>query len=163
VETLKDISNQSNPRRLVDVKLDKPALKIGVDDLKLTVNSSHDGYVYVVLIGSDAKSFYVLFPNGHDADNKILKQKPMQIPRPNWQITAAGPAGTDQLLVMVTDSPRQINTLAMAPPTAAEPFTYALNDIGGRASLIDFLAGSGVNGRSQSFGAKLLTVKEVNK
>ena len=138
-------------------------MKIGVDELKLTVKSSHDGYLYVVLLGSDAKSFYVMYPNGLDTDNKISKQKPVQIPKPHWQIKAAGPAGTDQLLILVTDSPRQINSLSMAPPTASEPFTFALNDIGGRAALIDFLTGSGVNGRSSSFGAQLLMVKEVEK
>jgi hypothetical protein len=163
LETLKDIVNQRNPRRLVDTKLDKPVMKIGVDELKLTVKSSHDGYLYVVLLGSDAKSFYVMYPNGLDADNKISKQKPVQIPKPHWQIKAAGPAGTDQLLILVTDSPRQINSLSMAPPTASEPFTFALNDIGGRAALIDFLTGSGVSGRSSSFGAQLIMVKEVEK
>ena len=163
LETLKDIVNQRNPRRLVDTKLDKPVMKIGVDELKLTVKSSHDGYLYVVLLGSDAKSFYVMYPNGLDTDNKISKQKPVQIPKPHWQIKAAGPAGTDQLLILVTDSPRQINSLSMAPPTASEPFTFALNDIGGRAALIDFLTGSGVNGRSSSVGAQLLMVKEVEK
>lgn len=161
IETLKDILNQRNPKRVVDIKIDKPTLKIGVDSLKLEIKSNQDGYLYVILLGSDAKSFYVLYPNGLDKDNKIAKQKPLQIPKPHWEIKAAGPEGTDQLLIMVTDSPRKINTLSMASPTAAEPFTYALNDIGGRAALIDFLTGSGINGRSESFGAKLVTVKEV--
>jgi hypothetical protein len=163
LETLKDILNQRNPKRLVDVKMDKPVLKIGVDSLKMDIKSSQDGYLYVILLGSDAKSFYVLYPNGLDSNNKISKLKPVQIPKLDWEIKAAGPAGTDQLLVMVTDSPRQINTLAMASPTAAEPFTYTLNDIGGRAALIDFLTGSGINGRSESFGAKLISIKEVVK
>jgi len=49
----------------------------------------------------------------------------------------------------------------MADPTSAEPFTYALNDIGGRTALINFLTGTGIDGRSESFAAKLLTIKEV--
>ena len=163
IETLKDILNQRNPKRVVDVKIDKPTLKIGVDSLKLEIKSNQDGYLYVILLGSDAKSFYLLYPNGLDSNNKISKLKPMQFPKPDWEIKAAGPEGTDQLLIMVTDSPRQINTLTMASPTAAEPFTYTLNDIGGRAALIDFLTGSGINGRSESFGAKLVSVKEVQK
>lgn len=163
IETLKDIINQSNPKRSVEVKPDKSIMKIGVDALKLEIKSSHDGYLYVVLLGSDAKSFYILYPNGLDSDNKITKLKPVRIPRPSWEIKAAGPAGTDQLLVMITDSPRQLNSLVMASPTASEPFTYALNDLGGRSALIDFLTGSGVKGRSESFGAKLISVKEVGK
>ena len=66
-------------------------------------------------------------------------------------------------LVMVTDTPRKINTLTMSTPTSTDPFTYTLNDLGGRAALIDFLTGSGVDGRSESFGAKLITVQEAEK
>jgi hypothetical protein len=161
IETLKDIISQRNPKRSVEVKMDKSTMKIGVDALKLEIKSSHEGYLYVVLLGSDAKSFYILYPNGLDSDNKISPQKPVRIPRPSWAIQAAGPAGTDQLLVMVSDSPRQLHSLVMSSPTASEPFTFALNDLGGRAALIDFLTGSGVNGRSESFGAKLVSVKEV--
>jgi hypothetical protein len=62
---------------------------------------------------------------------------------------------------MVSDSPRKLDNLKMAEPTAAQPFTYALNDIGGRAALINFLTSSGSDGNSESFGAKLLAVKEV--
>ena len=163
VETLKDILNQRNPKRSVDIKVDKKIMRIGVDALKLDIKSSHNGYVYVVLLGSDKKSFYLLYPNALDTDNRITRQKPTQIPKPNWEIRAAGPAGTDHLLVMVTDSPRQINALNMSTPSSTEPFTYALNDLPGRAALIDFLTGSGVNGRSESFGAQLITIQEVNK
>ena len=60
---------------------------------------------------------------------------------------------------MVSDSPRKLNTLTMAEPTAAEPFTYSLNDIGGRSALINFLTSSG--GKSESFGAKIVAIKEV--
>jgi hypothetical protein len=51
--------------------------------------------------------------------------------------------------------------LTLSAPTANEPFTFTLNDIGGRASLINFLTGSGIDGRSESFGAKLISIKEV--
>jgi hypothetical protein len=157
--TLKDIEQQRNPRRLVDVKLSKPVMKIGKDSLDLSVKSSHDGYIYMILLGSDAKSFYVLYPNGLDRNNMIKAGQTVRIPKPDWEVKAAGPAGTNNLLVMVSDAPRKLNTLVMAEPTAAEPFTYALNDIGGRSALINFLTTS--DGRSESFGAKLVSIKEV--
>ncbi len=159
--TLQDIEQQHNPKRQVDVKVGKSAMKIGTDRLELTIKSSHDGYVYMVLLGSDAKSFYVLYPNGLDKDNQIKAGEPLQIPRPDWQIKAAGPVGTNNILVMVSDSPRKLDNLTIAAPTANEPFTYALNDIGGRSALVNFLTGSGVDGRSESFGAKLVAIKEV--
>jgi hypothetical protein len=158
--TLHDIEQQRNPKRQLDVKLAKSELKIGKDILDLTLKSSHDGYVYIVLLGSDSKSFYILYPNGLDMDNRIKAGKALQLPKPDWQIKAAGPVGTNNILVMVSDTPRRLEKLTMATPTAAEPFTYELNDLGGRSALINFLTGTG-DGRSESFGAKLLTVKEV--
>lgn len=157
--TLKDIEQQSNPRRVVDVKLSKPVMKIGKDSLDLSIKSSHDGYIYMILLGSDAKSFYVLYPNGLDKNNAIKAGQTVRIPKPDWEVKAAGPAGTNNLMVMVSDTPRKLNTLVMAEPTAAEPFTYALNDIGGRSALINFLTSS--DGKSESFGAKLVAIKEV--
>ena len=159
--TLKDIEQQRNPKRLVEVQVSKPALKIGKDSLDLRIKSSHDGYLYLILLGSDSKSFYVLYPNGLDKNNQVKAGQTVRIPRPDWEVKAAGPVGTNNLLVMVSDSPRKLNTLTMSEPTAAEPFTYALNDIGGRSALIHFLTSSGTDGKSESFGAKLVAVKEV--
>ena len=158
---LKDIEQQRNPRRVVDVKVSKPAMKIGKDSLDLSIKSSHDGYIYMILLGSDAKSFYVLYPNGLDKNNAIKAGQTVRIPKPDWEVKAVGPVGTNNLLVMVSDTPRKLNTLTMAEPTAAEPFTYALNDIGGRSALINFLTSSGTDGKSESFGAKLIAIKEV--
>ena len=158
---LKDIEHQRNPKRKVEVKLSKPALKIGKDLLDMSIQSSHTGYVYLVLLGSDSKSFYVLYPNGLDQNNKILAGQTLRIPKPEWQIKSVGPAGTNQMLVMVSDSPRKLDKLVMAEPTASEPFTYALNNFEGRSALIRFLTSSGADGTSESFGAKIISVKEV--
>ena len=157
--TLRDIEQQRNPKRVVDVKVSKPVMKIGADSLDLSIKSSHDGYIYMILLGSDAKSFYVLYPNGLDKNNAIKAGQTVRIPKPDWEVKAVGPVGTNNLLVMVSDSPRKLNTLTMAEPTSAEPFTYALNDIGGRSALINFLTSS--DGKSESFGAKLVAIKEV--
>jgi hypothetical protein len=159
--TLQDIEQQRNPKRKLEVKLTKSVLKIAKDSLELTIKSSHDGYVYLVLLGSDAKSFYILYPNGLDMNNRIKAGVPLKLPRPDWQIKAAGPAGSNNLLVMVSDSQRKLDKLTIAQPTAAEPFTFSLNTMSGRSALINYLTGSGNSGRSESFGAKLITIKEV--
>lgn len=159
--TLRDIQQQSNPRLVVDVKLSKSVLKIGKDALDLSVKSSHDGYIYLVMLGSDRKSFYVLYPNGLDRDNQIKAGQTRKLPRPDWQLEAAGPAGEDHLLVMVTASPRKIDRLEMTEPDAKNPFTFALNEIGGRAALVNFLVHNKDGEGSERFGAKLLTFKEV--
>ncbi|PUE62548.1 hypothetical protein B9Z45_04325 [Limnohabitans sp. 2KL-17] len=159
--TLTDIVQQRDPRIVLDVKLSKPVLKIGKDALDLSIQSSHDGYIYLVLLGSDRKSFYVLYPNGLDKDNRIKAGQTRKLPRPDWQLEAAGPPGIDHLLVMVASSPRQIDRLVMTAPSATNPFTYALNEIGGRAALINFLVHNKEGEGSERFGAKLLTLKEV--
>lgn len=87
-------------------------MRILKDPLQLTVTSPRTGYVYVALAGSDQKSLYLLFPNAVDGDNRIEANQPMQLPRKGWRITAAGPKGFDTVLVMVSDSPRDLSTLA---------------------------------------------------
>ncbi len=159
--TLREIASQGNPRRQVEVTLSRPSLKIGSDALALTVKARYDGYVHLVLLGSDRKSFYLLFPNGLDTDNRIKANQPLTLPRPDWSLLAQGPAGTDHLLVLVSDTPRDLKSLTASPPDSAAPFTFSLNDLPGRAALIDFFAGRGVTGLSESFGAKLLSIQEV--
>ena len=159
--TLKDIEAQRNPRRKVEVTLSKPTMKISKDALELTVRSSHDGHVYLVMLGSDAKSFYVLFPNGLDMENTIKANQTLRLPRPDWKLMAQGPAGTNQLLVVVSDTPRDVKALRELPHTSAAPFTFSLNDLPGREALFDFFAGRGVTGSSETYGARLLAVKEM--
>lgn len=159
--TLREIAAQADPRRKVSVTPSRATLRIGRDSLGLSLRSSHDGYVYLVLLGSDGKSFYVLFPNGLDADNRIAANQELTLPRPEWRFVANGPAGTDHVLALVTETPRDLSALSLAKPDAAAPFTYALSDLAGRAALVDFLAGRGVTGASERFGARVLSVKEV--
>jgi Caspase domain/Domain of unknown function (DUF4384) len=159
--TLKDIEQQRNPKRSIEVKVNKPTLKIGKDLLDLSIKSKTDGYLYLVLLGSDASSFYLLYPNGLESDNFIKAGQTVKVPKPDWGIKAAGPEGTDRLLVMVSDSPRKLDTLQMAKPTEKAPYTFALNDLGGRSALINYLTGSGIDGKSESFGAQLISIKEV--
>ncbi|MEY4712787.1 MAG: hypothetical protein RIS88_2237 [Pseudomonadota bacterium] len=161
LSTLKEIEAQRNPKRRVDITMDKSELRIGKDPLNLKIKSARDGYVYLVLLGSDRKSFYILFPNGLDRDNAIRANVTMNLPRPDWKVVAQGPAGTDHMLVVVSDTPRDLSALTLSPPDAKAPFTFALNDLPGRAALFDFFSGGGVTGSSESFGAKLITIKEV--
>ena len=163
--------NQRDAKRKVQVTLSQSQLKIGKDALDFAVQSDRTGYLYVALAGSDNKSVYVLFPNGLDRDNKITAGKPLQLPRPNWRVKAAGPAGTDALLVMVTDAPRDLNLLAASK---AGPFLASLNDSQGRAQLGALMAVSQSNPGckkaatragnalcSDAYGASIITLEEL--
>ncbi len=159
--TLALVENQANPKRKIQVKLSSSVLKIGKSNLEMAITSSHNGYVYLVLLGSDAKSFYILFPNGLDSNNYIKAGQPLKLPRESWEVMAAGPPGVDQVLVIVSDSPRKLDGLVLQEPTSNDPFTYALNNLDGRSALVDFLTNSSIPGASESFGAKRVTVQEV--
>jgi hypothetical protein len=123
-------------------------------------------------VGSDRESLYVLFPNALDARNEVEPGKPLQLPRANWRVRAGGPAGANELLVLVADAPRDLSAL---PATKAGPFLKSLNDAHGRASLGALMTRSrlgtaectGSNRRkapaqcSDAFGAALLKLEEV--
>ena len=159
--TLQDIEAQRNPQRILNVKLAKKSLKIDKDYLDLQIKSNNDGYLYLVLLGSDKKSFYVLYPNKLETNNFIKAGQTISLPGQSWQIKAAGPAGIDHILVMVSDSPRDLKSLEALGADPNSPFVYALNNLKGRGALIDYLTGKNLEGRSEKFAAKILTVTEV--
>jgi hypothetical protein len=158
--TLQDIAAQADPRRTPLVSGQSRALRIGRDFLDLTITPPRDGFLYVVLLGSDARSFYLLFPNALDMDNRVRAGQPVRLPREDWRIRAAGPAGTNQVLVVVSDAPRTLDRLSRSKPDAKSPFTFALNSLGGRSALFDFLTSAPAGG-TEAFGAHLFSVEEV--
>ena len=159
--TLKDIEAQRNPMRKLDIKLAKKTLKINQDYLDLQIKSSHDGYLYLVLLGSDKKSFYMLYPNKLDGNNRIQAGKTINLPNQTWQIKAAGPAGVDHILVLVADSERDLKALEALGADKNSPFVYALNNPSGRSAVINYLTGKSPDGISERYGAQIITVTEV--
>ena len=159
--TLKDIEAQRNPMRKLDIKLAKKTLKINQDYLDLQIKSSHDGYLYLVLLGSDKKSFYMLYPNKLDGNNRIQAGKTINLPNQTWQIKAAGPAGVDHILVLVADSERDLKTLEALGADKNSPFVYALNNPSGRSAVINYLTRKSSDGASERYAAQIITVTEV--
>lgn len=164
-QALAQLFEQRDGKRQVRARLGSGSLRIGRDTLDLSVLSDRSGYVYVALAGSDNQSLTLLFPNELDAQNRIEKDQQLLLPRPHWPVKAAGPAGTDTLLVMVTDAPRDWKAL---PKAGGSPFARALNDAQGRTRLNTLLGGiapgscrpSAVQACSDAYGAVMLTVEE---
>jgi hypothetical protein len=146
--TLQDIHAQRNPRRLVDMSVSRPSMRIGKDALELTVRSSHDGHVYLVMVGSDAKSFYVLFPNGLDGDNRIQGQPAASAAAAGLEAHGPGPGGHEPPARGVPTRRATSRRCASSRRRAAAPFTFSLNDLPGRSALFDFIAGRGITGSS---------------
>lgn len=131
-QALRQMFDQRDAKRRVQLTAGKDKLQIGQDALDLTVQSDRAGYVYLALAGSDNQSVYMLFPNDLDRNNKIEAGQSLLLPRPNWRVQASGPAGTDHLLVLVTDAPRDLSGLSA---NKAGPFVTSLNDAQGRTRL----------------------------
>ncbi|MDN0075107.1 caspase family protein [Crenobacter sp. SG2303] len=173
-DILEQIHAQRDGGRELKVELKASQLKIGQDKLAMSITSPQDGYLYIALAGSDSKSLYLLYPNRLDSDNAIKAGQTVQLPRKAWQIDAGGPVGRDSLLVMVTDSPRQLKQLKAE---AVGPFMQTLLDMQGRSLLQQVLATSdnGRNGEcsatlrnlqvskrcSDAFASSLLNLQEV--
>lgn len=122
---LEGLHAQRDDRWAVQVQVPRTRLKIGADTLDFSVQSARDGHVYVFYKGTKPDSLYLLFPNPLDKDNRIRAGETMRLPRPDWTVSPLGPPGTDHLLVMVTESPRDFSAFALPPQyvSAAGPFT----------------------------------------
>jgi len=172
-QALNRLFNQRDGKRKVEVTAAKTQLKIGQDTMDFSVKSSKAGYVYVALAGSDNKSLYVLFPNDLDKNNRIEAGQTMLLPRPNWKVRSQGPEGSNQLLVFVSDGPRDLSSLSKSK---AGPFIVSLNNSEGRAELGALMSRSAIGANagcaataarasnpqcSDAFGAAMLRVDEI--
>ena len=172
-DALKQMYDQRNAKRKVRVTLTKEQLVIGKDVLEFSVQSDRAGYVYAALAGSDGKALYMLFPNDLDQNNRIEAGQTLKLPQGKWRIKSSGPVGTNHLLVMVADAPRDLQALSAKKEG---PFMTSLNDASGRAQLGALLTSSKaistavcqntVSAKnnplcSDAYGASLLSIKEV--
>ena len=161
---LEQIHEQRDGKRSVTVRPTRERLRIGTDVLAFGVTSSHSGQVYVAMLGSDGQTLYLLFPNRLDTANTIKAGETLALPRANWNIAAGGPPGTDKLLVIVADGPRDLPALAGGQ---AGPFVMPLTDARGRAQL-QWLMGTNArqgaackdSGCSDAFGSALVGIEE---
>ena len=172
-DALKQMYDQRNAKRKVRVTLTKDQLVIGKDALEFAVQSDRAGYVYAALAGSDGKALYMLFPNDLDQNNRIEAGQTLKLPQGKWRIKSSGPVGTNHLLVMVADAPRDLQPLSAKKEG---PFMTSLNDASGRAQLGALLTSSKaistavcqntVSAKnnplcSDAYGASLVSIREV--
>ena len=158
--TLEDIFAQRNGRLKVEVTAPK-SLVIGKDPFAFSVRSNTNGYLYAVMLGSDGKSFYLLYPNKLDQDNQIKANVTYKFPKPGWSIKAAGPEGTNRVLFVVSQSPRDPKIFALDEVSGGGPFAFSLAEMTARKRLVDFFLGRGVKGKNGQMAASLVSVAEV--
>jgi hypothetical protein len=102
---LQDIRAGSDKSYKIGLKPAKSSVRIGEDSLQFDVDTNMDGYLYIFQIGSDGKSVNLLFPNAVDTDNRLPAGK-HSFPRPTWALKAAGPAGVDHLMALLSSEPK---------------------------------------------------------
>jgi hypothetical protein len=166
-EILAELHSQRDGSRRVVATARQAQVKIGTQPLQIDITPARDGHLYVALAGSDGKSLYLIFPNELATDNRVNAGQRVSLPGQGWEVVAGGPAGTETLLVMVTDAPRDLSSLANE---RAGPFMKTLLDGEGRARL-QWILSNGTPGKdcgkpgaascSDAFGAALLRVQAV--
>ncbi len=176
-DLLAQIHAQRDATRVLTVSANPKVMRISRDPLRINIQSPTAGYVYVALAGSDQKSLYLLYPNTLDSNNRIEANQSIELPKAGWRITAAGPKGVDTVLVMVTDSPRDLSQLG---GEKAGPFLKTLLTPEGKNQL-QWLMGNSENsdqkicqvgGRkrnlavteecSDSFSSALIQIQEID-
>lgn len=158
--TLSDIFNGRDDRRTVELTPTKNKLKIGNDKFQFSVRSSNAGYLYLLMVGSDGKTFDLLFPNKLDGDNHIQAGQAVQFPRSNWEVVAQGPTGNDHILAIVADAPRDLSKLSI---TNAGPFSVVSATQGGKRGIHLVTSSSSVALQTECSDARKrnLAVKQV--
>ena len=141
-KALADLRAASDPNYKVVLELRGPhkdELRIGTDFLDFSVRSNRAGYLYVLQVGSDGKTFNQLFPNKIDADNRIGIETPLDLPRSNWRVRAGGPTGNSYLLAIVAPEQRNFvrtmdtqSTIPHAPTTGYVTRTLQVEAANGR-------------------------------
>ncbi len=106
---LNDLHHAASPAFLVKINLANEKLKINIDPLNFSVSTNKNGYLTILQVGSDGKTFNRLFPNDNDQNN-FIKTGTTVLPRPSWQIKAGGPSGNSYLLAIVSEAPRDFST-----------------------------------------------------
>jgi hypothetical protein len=107
VAALDDIRAMRDPSISLSLSPAKRTMRINQDFLDFSVSTSAQGYLYILHVGSDGKTFDLLFPNKEDSNNYITAGT-QNFPRSNWRVRAAGPAGKNHLLAVLTDKPKDL-------------------------------------------------------
>ena len=108
------IVSAQTPSFTVEAKTDKPAYRIDKDAAAFNVKASRDGFVYLMLYGTDGKLMQI-FPNQGNPDNAIKAGKALRLPPAgkDWGLVPGGPAGTDHWVAIVSKNKRDFAGLGL--------------------------------------------------
>ncbi len=99
-----------SPDFKVDVSVPKAQLRLRRDNLRFTVQSAVDGHVYVMALGPDG-SLVMLLPNSAAPNLRVRAGQPLRLPPDSSPFVASEPLGREDLLVLVSPTPRNFDSL----------------------------------------------------
>jgi serine/threonine protein kinase len=146
---------------------DKPQLKINKDKLTFKVKTEKEGYLYVLMHGTDG-AVIQLFPNGEAKNNLIRADSTLSLPsgKGNWDIGVGGPPGIDHFIAIVSKYPRDFSSLGLK---VREGFGQTTAEAAGELAKAQSGGASIFAGRpvctppcSDDYGASVFTVEEIN-
>ena len=103
------IFEQRDRDQTVSVTLPRTQVTINQDRLRFNVSSARGGYLYVLMVGTDRRNFWLLFPNEVDADNRIPALGRLDLPRKDWELQVTGPPGTNLFIAVVSENRRDFS------------------------------------------------------
>jgi hypothetical protein len=154
-----------DPDWSVKVDTGSDSVRIGQDRLRFKVRSARDGYLYLLMVGTDRAHFYLLFPNALDGNNRIAANTELQLPRPGWSMVAGGPPGTNRFMALVAASPRDFANAGLKVSQPFSEFDLAATERAFQADGPGALAGKAVGCRESpdicgAFGAATFEIRE---
>ena len=169
IKTLEEIFQARNREHTVSISVDKRQVRIGKDALRFSIHSSKPGYVYLLMVGTDRSQFWLLFPNAIDKNNRISSDRPLDLPRSNWRMDAAGPPGTDHFIAIVSESPRDFGDAGLKPngPFSEFPLLAMMLPQQETVGMAPIFAGKASCAENQTtkcselYGAEAFTIEEV--
>lgn len=162
IATLDDIFEQRSHQLDLRIKLERSKLKIGRDFLSLTVTPSTSGRLFLFLLGSDLKTYYLLFPNRLDRENEMAANLSRKLPANHWKVAAGGPAGKDHILALIVPPDAAINRrLEELPLDTTGTYHILPTDLESRRKLLTTWLTSDADGRLVKFAAARAVVEET--
>jgi hypothetical protein len=155
-QALEDLRAAADRSYQVRIQTARDSMRIGQDFLDFSVTTNREGYLYILQVGSDGKTFNLLFPNKLDAENQIAAGT-HRFPRPAWRVRSGGPAGNSYLLAIISPDRKDISREMDAGGVFA---SAAANASATRNLIIEATGASG--GSSGRFGASdVVSIREV--
>jgi serine/threonine protein kinase len=158
------VAAAQSPDFKVEAAADKPQLKIDKDMMSFKVKSDKEGYVYVFQYGSDG-GIVQIFPNTAAKNNRMRADVTLSLPPKGAGTMAGGPPGTDHLLAIVSQYPRDFSAVGLKVSegfgqTTLEAASSAARAHGSGASIF---AGKAICQQpcTDEFGAALFAVDEI--